>query len=109
MLMLDRSAAKRWGPANPSKAVSSNKTLAGNLELSVIEVIQRAMMKPKRTATAAAAPRGSIARQYGLRAESLPRRLPAVRLQRCAGLTALLHEPPRFPAAGAPVPPLWMR
>src|ERR1700733_6175628 len=109
MLMLDRSAAKRCGPANPSKAVSRIKALVGVRELSVIGVIQRAMMKPKQIATAATAPRGSIATQYGLYAELRPRRLPAVKLLRCAALTALLHEPARFPAAGAAALLLWMR
>src|SRR5271165_2330037 len=109
MLMLDRSAARRCGPANPRKAVSNNKTLVGVLELSVIEVSQRAMMKPKRIATAAAAPWGSIAGQRGLHGESLPRCSPAARPLRCASLTALLHEPARFPAAGAVAPPPSMR
>src|ERR1700722_6713651 len=109
MLMLDRSAAKRCGPAKPSKAVSRIKALVGVRELSVIGVIQRAMVKPKQTATAATAPRGSIAAQHELHAESRPRPLPAVQLLRCAGLTALLHEPVRFPAAGAAARLLWMR
>src|ERR1700735_2446777 len=109
MLMLDRSAAKRCGPANPSKAVSRIKALVGVRELSVIGVIQRAMMKPKQIATAATAPRGSIAAQYGLHAESRPHCLPAVQLLRCAGLTALLHETVRFPAAGEAAPLILIR
>ena len=47
--------------ANPSKRSAAIRTLVGVRELSVIEIIQRAMMKPKQIATAAAAPRGSIA------------------------------------------------
>ena len=62
---VDRSAAERWGAANPSKAVSTIKTRVGALELSVIEVIQRAMMKRKQTAIAVAPPWGSIERNAG--------------------------------------------
>src|ERR1700733_9385062 len=108
MLMLDRSAAKRCGPANPSKAVSRIKALVGVRELSVIGVIQRAMMKPKQIVTAATAPRGSIATQYGLYAELRPRRFPAVQLLRCASLTALFRESAHFPAAGTAALRLWI-
>src|SRR5450631_3119109 len=98
MLMLDRSAARRCGTVSTSIAVNSNITLVGLRGLSVIEIIQRAMMKPKRIASETVAPRGSIAGQYGPHAESLPRCLPAASPLRSASLTALLHEPPRFRA-----------
>src|ERR1700733_13682860 len=98
MLMLDRSAARRWGTASPRKAVSSIITLVGLWGRIVIEIIQRAMMKPKRVI---AAPWGSTAGQYGLHAEWPPRCSPAAWPRRSASLTALLHELPRFPAGGA--------
>src|ERR1700691_3562247 len=114
MLILERSAAERCGPASPSS--DRTKTWARSepnplgtrvrivVEQSFIGVIQRAMKLRKPIATVVAAQQESIAAQCGLHAQSRsvvsPRGSPGVQPLLCASLTALLHEPPRFPAVG---------
>src|SRR5271157_4640909 len=109
MLRLDRSAAYRCGAPKPSKAVSRITTRVGVLVLSVVEVIQQAMMESKQTATAAAPQRGSMRARYELRVQWRLPGSPSAQPPRCVSLTALLHEPPGFRAAGVVAPPPWMR
>src|ERR1700722_2923929 len=109
MLILDRSAPYRCGPPKPSKAVNRITTRVGVLVLSVIEVIQQAMMESKQIATAATPQRGSVRARYELHVQWRLPGSPSVQPPRCAGLTALLHEPPGFRAGGAAAPRPWMR
>ena len=115
ILIVDRSAAERCGPAITT---SSDRIRTLAWEQSFIGVIQRAMVKPKQIATAAAALRGSVATQSGRHALWQSALSPSLltsslltssNAQPRASLTALLHELPRFRAAGAAAPPLWMR